>query len=57
MGDEEAEDGDQRIGEQPGEQDGAAAADDLADVHLQADDEQQEDEAELGDGVDVVAGR
>ena len=29
--------------------------DDLADVHLEADDEQQQDEAELGDGVDVVA--
>lgn len=53
LGDEEAEEGDGRIGQEAGEQYGAAAADDLAEVHLQTDDEKEKDEAELGDGVDV----
>ena len=54
LGNGEAEDGDERIGHHPGDEDGTAAADDLAEVHLQADDEEEKDEAELGDGVDVV---
>ncbi len=52
---QKAEGDDQRIGQQPAQHDRAAALEDLADVHLQADDEQQQDETELGDGVDVFA--
>src|SRR6185295_11082206 len=53
IGDNDAEKDDQRILQRPGQDDGAAALDDLADIHLQSNDEEEEDEAQLGDGVDV----
>ncbi len=55
LGNDEAEQNDQRVLHQAGQDDGAAALDDLADVHLQPDDEEQEHEAQFGDGVDVGA--